>query len=448
MIFEELKTKFINKSANIGVIGLGYVGLPLALELAEVGFKVYGIDVDVNKINKLFKGHSYIQDIPSCKIKESIVEKNFFPTNDQSIIRKLNAIIICVPTPLTVNNEPDTTYITSAIYYIKKFMHEDLLIVLESTTYPGTTEDIIQKGIEELGYVVGENCFLCYSPERVDPGNLKYNTKNTPKILGGTTKKCEALGMLLYESFIDEVIPVSSPKIAEMSKLIENTFRSVNIAFINEMAVLAEKLKIDIWETIEAAATKPFGFMKFLPGPGIGGHCIPLDPMYLSWKAKESNFISKFIELAYETNKNMPKYIHDNISKALIEYGKIIKGSKILLLGIAYKADIDDLRESPGIELYELLKKSGALIDFNDPHVIEFEDKEGRLLISKPLNYDLFNHYDCVVLITDHSEYNCELILRNTKLIVDTRNFFKNYRSKKIFKFGSVFHEIKEKTKQ
>nr|WP_317134966.1 nucleotide sugar dehydrogenase [Bacillus changyiensis] len=258
--------------------------MPLALELAYAGFSVYGIDTDVKKINKLYKEQSYIQDIPSNKIKESIVDKKFFLTND--LIQKLNAIIICVPTPLTENNEPDITYITSAIYYIKKFMQENLLIVLESTTYSGTTEDIIQKGIEELGYVVGENCFLCYSPERVDPGNLKYNTKNTLKILGGTTKRCETLGMLLYESFLDEVIPVSSPKISEMSKLIENTFRSVNIAFINEMSILAEKLKIDIWETIEAAATKPFGFMKFLPGPGIGGHCIPLDPMYLSWKAK------------------------------------------------------------------------------------------------------------------------------------------------------------------
>ncbi|MEH6962218.1 nucleotide sugar dehydrogenase [Priestia megaterium] len=435
--YSELLEKIKTKSLHVGIIGLGYVGLPLAIEFALAGFKVYGIDINKNKIQDLREKKSYIIDVSEEKLSNVIESGNFIPTSDYSVIQDLDAISICVPTPLTKSQEPDMSYIMSTVSNIKNNMHEGLLITLESTTYPGTTEELIEKELELAGYNVGENYFLCFSPERVDPGNEKYNTKNTPKVIGGTTTNCTNLGETLYGTVIDNIVPVSSTKVAEMSKLLENTFRSINIAFINEMALLCDKLNIDIWETIDAANTKPFGFMKFTPGPGIGGHCIPLDPMYLSWKAKESNFYSHFIELAQETNKKMPEYVYRKVSESLNEHGKSIKGSKILILGMAYKPDIDDLRESPGLEIYELLKAGGGVVEYNDPHATSFKDKNGQKVLSIDLTYEAISLYDCVVLITNHKVYDLENVHNNSKLIVDTRNALKNLKnSNKVFTLG------------
>ncbi|PDZ42948.1 nucleotide sugar dehydrogenase [Bacillus wiedmannii] len=441
--YNELINKIENNNAKVGVIGLGYVGLPLAVELAKAGYDVYGIDLDTNKVDQLLNNNSYIIDISNEEIKAINTEYKFTPTSDFKIIENLDAVSICVPTPLTKSQEPDMSYIKSAMTEIKKHMHKGLLITLESTTYPGTTEELIEMELYKQGYIVGEDYFLCFSPERVDPGNIHYNTKNTPKVLGGTTEKCTELGVNLYSGFIDTVVPVSSPKIAEMSKLLENTFRSINIAFINEMAMLCDKLGIDIWETVDAANTKPFGFMKFTPGPGIGGHCIPLDPMYLAWKAKGSNFFSRFIETAQEINKHMPEYVYNKISHALNTHQKSIMGSRILLLGMAYKPNIDDLRESPGLEIYELLRNGGAQVEYNDPHAHLFRDKYGEKVSSVELNYSGLSEYDCVILITNHKAYNNEMIIENSKLIVDTRNAFKDFSDAKIIKLGAP-----EKTKK
>ncbi|GAB1790262.1 UDP-N-acetyl-D-glucosamine dehydrogenase [Priestia megaterium] len=431
-----LMEKIQSKKAKVGVIGLGYVGLPLAVELANSGYSVYGIDVDKAKVAQLKKGSSYIIDVNEEELNKAQQANNFIPTTDFSAIKQLDCVSICVPTPLTKSQEPDMSYIQSAVEQIKKYLHEDLLIVLESTTYPGTTEELIEVELLKMGYKAGENYFLCFSPERVDPGNKNYNTKNTPKVLGGTTKFCTELGVLLYSNFIDKVIPVSSPKVAEMSKLLENTFRSINIAFINEMAMLCDRLNIDIWETIEAANTKPFGFMKFTPGPGIGGHCIPLDPMYLAWKAKSSNFYSRFIELAQEINKTMPDYVYNKVSYALNKHQKSIMGSKILILGMAYKPNIDDLRESPGLDIYNLLEENGASLSYHDPHAQTFKDRTGEVINSVELEYENLTDFDCVVVITNHAFYDYEKILSYSKLIVDTRNVFEDNSNLKVHKIG------------
>ncbi|MGR6001548.1 nucleotide sugar dehydrogenase [Bacillus cereus] len=435
-IFEMVKQKIEKKKAKVGVIGLGYVGLPLAIEFAKSGFQVLGIDVNNEKVNQLKCGESYIIDISSSEVKEILDKGFFFPSTKFDAIKDLDVISICVPTPLTKSQNPDMSYIIAAVERIKENMHKGILIILESTTYPGTTEELIEQELELSGYKVGDDYFLCFSPERVDPGNKKYNTKNTPKVLGGTTKACTELGTLLYGEVVDTVIPVSSPKVAEMSKLLENTFRSMNIAFINEMAMLCEKLGIDIWETIDAASTKPFGYMKFTPGPGIGGHCIPLDPMYLSWKAKEANFFSRFIELAQEVNKKMPEHVLAKTSLALNEHGKSIKGANILMLGMTYKPDIDDLRESPALEIYELLKGSGGIVQYNDPFAKAFKNHYEEIVESIELDYSQLKHYDCVILTTNHSVYDSSEILTNAKLIVDTRNMFEEHRNNKVFTLG------------
>ncbi|MDH4422861.1 MULTISPECIES: nucleotide sugar dehydrogenase [Bacillus] len=445
-MFDILRKKIEEKKAKVGVIGLGYVGLPLSIELAQSGFQVVGIDINSEKVNKLKNGESYIIDIPSSAVN-SVLNKNCFsPSTNFENIKDLDVVSICVPTPLTRSQNPDMSYIMSAVEKIKKNMHKGLLIILESTTYPGTTEELIERELELEGYKVGVDYFLCFSPERVDPGNKKYNTKNTPKVLGGTTKACTELGALLYGEVIDTIIQVSSPKVAEMSKLLENTFRSMNIAFINEMAMLCEKLGIDIWETIDAAATKPFGYMKFTPGPGIGGHCIPLDPMYLSWKAKEANFFSRFIELAQETNKKMPEHILTKVALALNEHGKSIRGAKILMLGMTYKPDIDDLRESPALEIYELLRENGGIVQYNDPFAKSFKDYYGEVVESIELEGARLDHYDCVVLTTNHSVYDPHEILESAKLIVDTRNAFKEHRNPRVFTLGVSNHSHKSGT--
>jgi UDP-N-acetyl-D-glucosamine dehydrogenase len=421
-----LKNKIKDKQAVIGVIGLGYVGLPLAVEMAETGYQVYGIDVNEEKADQLKRGHSYIIDVETKRVAD-VVKKGFFhPGHDFSVINKCDAVSICVPTPLRKTKDPDISYITSAVTEIKKYMHKGLLITLESTTYPGTTEELIQNEIEAMGYKIGQDFYVCFSPERVDPGNQVYNTKNTPKVIGGITPECTELGCLLYGQVLQNIVPVSSTKVAEMVKLLENTFRSVNIGLVNEMALMCDRMGINVWEVIDAAATKPFGFMPFYPGPGIGGHCIPLDPMYLSWKAKMYNFYNKFIELASDINGNMPRYVITKIMDALNLHRKSLRGSKVLLLGMAYKKNIDDVRESPALDVYALLLEKGAEIDYNDPFVPSFKFGETEIRSVK-INSQAIKKYDCVVLATDHSDYDYTMISKNAQLIVDTRNGFKNF---------------------
>lgn len=435
-LYSNLKDNLITLKAKVGVIGLGYVGLPLAIELSKKGYQVYGIDINEEKISRLQNSESYVSGINKEEIHEVIYSKKFIPTNDFSVISSLDSINICVPTPLAKNHVPDMSYINSAVEQIKKYMHKELLIILESTTYPGTTEELIEYELMKEGYKVGEDYFLCFSPERIDPGNINYNTKNIPKVIGGKTPLCTELATCLYRGAIKTLVPVSSPKIAEMSKLLENTFRSVNIAFINEMAMLCEKLEINIWEVIDAASTKPFGFMPFSPGPGIGGHCIPLDPMYLSWKARGINFYSRFIELAHEINQHMPEYVLNKVGKALNTMNKSIRESKILILGMAYKPNIADLRESPSLYIYKLLKEMGAFVEYNDPYAIQFTDSEGNKVHSTKLDYQNLSTYDCIILLTNHEVYNYEEISTNSRLIIDTRNAFKKINTPNIIRIG------------
>ncbi|WP_185388527.1 nucleotide sugar dehydrogenase [Listeria newyorkensis] len=439
MYYETMQEKINTKNGTVGVIGLGYVGLPLAIEFAEAGYNVIGFDIHAGKVNQLMQGDSYIIDITNQKLATVVQSAHFTPTTDFSKLSEVDAVCICVPTPLTKSQEPDMSYIIAAVTEIKRYMKPGMLITLESTTYPGTTEELIQAEIEALGYRVGEDFFLCFSPERVDPGNKTFQTKNTPKVLGGTTPNCCNLGEALYSKVIDHVYLVSSTKVAEMTKLLENTFRSINIAFINEMAMLCEALDMNIWEVVDAAATKPFGFMKFTPGPGIGGHCIPLDPMYLSWKAKGANFFSRFIELAQETNKKMPEQVIHKISQALNTDYKSIRGSKVLVLGMAYKPDIDDVRESPALEVYELLHKNGADVSYYDPHVRFFRNEDGTVIHSE--EEARYSEYDAVVILTNHSVFNAIEIVTDANLIVDTRNMFKGENSEKVFRIGSGLPE-------
>jgi len=442
--YETLLNAIENKKAVLGVVGLGYVGLPLAVEMVKQGFTVVGIDLDPNKIERIYRGDSYITDISSEELAACMETGRFKPTTDYSMIAVIDAVSICVPTPLSENQDPDTSYITMVVDQIKRFMKPNLLITLESTTYPGTTEELIQHEIEKLGFKVGKDFYLCFSPERVDPSNSKFNTRNTPKVIGGTTEACLKLGVALYRQYVETVVPVSNPKVAEMSKLLENTFRSVNIAFVNEMAMMCDRMGIDVWEVINAAATKPFGFMPFYPGPGIGGHCIPLDPMYLSWKAKGFRFYSKFIELAQSTNDNMPYYVINKTATILNEYAKSVKRSNILLLGMAYKPDISDLRESPGLEVYELFKENGAKVEYYDPYAVSFVDKNGETIRS--VEYDLakFRSYDCIVLITNHSKLDYGTIASLGVPILDTRNAFKDYARPHIYKIGHSVQHVTE----
>jgi UDP-N-acetyl-D-glucosamine dehydrogenase len=435
--YRDLKNKMVNKTADIGVIGLGYVGLPLCMEMVKSGFTVYGIDLDFRKVESLRGGMSYIQDVLSTEVEQAVQSGRFIPTDDYFTVQKLDVISICVPTPLNGNQDPDMSYIKSVVREMKKNLKRGSLIILESTTYPGTTEELIQFELEEQGLKVGRDFFLCFSPERVDPGNPNYNTYNTPKVIGGTSQACMDLGVTLYSHVVKEVVPVSSPKVAEMSKLLENTFRSVNIAFVNEMAMMCDKMGIDVWEVIRAASTKPFGFMPFYPGPGIGGHCIPLDPMYLSWKAKEFHFYSKFIELAQSINDTMPEYVRNKAAEVLNMYAKSIRNSKILILGMAYKPDVDDLRESPGLELYKLLQESGAYVHYYDPYARSFRDQHGRTIYSVDYNLSAFAKYDCMALITNHRCFNHRELADLGVPIIDTRNAFADIQADNIYKLGT-----------
>ena len=367
-----LNNKIKNKEARIGVIGLGYVGLPLAVEFAKTGFNVTGIEVDNKKIEAINNGDNYIPDIDDSLFLDLVNKKRLQATNNTSIISKLDAISICVPTPLSKVNEPDVSYIIDAVDAIKTYLHKDLLIILESTTYPGTTREVILSTMEESGLIVGEDYFLCFSPERIDPGNKNYTISNTPKIIGGVTTECTTAGNLLYNQIVKDVVSVSNPETAEMVKLLENTFRSINIGLANEVAIMCEKLGIDVWEVIEAANTKPYGFMKFTPGPGLGGHCIPIDPLYLSWKMKNLNYNPKFIDLASKINSSMPERVIESLIEALETNQKKLENSKILLVGMAYKKDIDDIRESPSLDILFLLNKHKSKVEYFDPYISNF----------------------------------------------------------------------------
>jgi len=435
--FNKLFNLIEKKDAVVGIIGLGYVGLPIVIRFCEEGFRVIGFDVDPAKTESLSKGKSYIKHIPSEKIA-SFVKKpspSFEATTDMSNLKRADAIIICVPTPLTDKREPDLTYIENTAKEIKKYLRAGQLISLESTTYPGTTDELLLPLFEENGLKVGEDFFLVFSPEREDPVRVDFTTKTIPKVVGGITKQCLKLGSALYSKIINSTVPVSSTRAAEMTKLLENIYRSVNIALVNELKMLCDRMDIDIWEVINASKTKPFGFQAFYPGPGLGGHCIPIDPFYLTWKAREYDFSTRFIELAGEINSSMPYYVAQKVMEAINGQGKSLKGSKILLLGIAYKKNVDDLRESPSLELIRILKEKGAKVDYNDPLIpVAISHRRGFTMQSTKLTDRNIKKYDCVLIATDHSSYDYKWIVKNSKLVVDTRNATKGIKSKKIVK--------------
>ncbi len=436
-----LKAQLEDKSARIGVIGLGYVGLPLAVEFADKGFNVLGIDSDATKIDSLNKGINYIDDVADSKLEKAVNAGLLKSTTSYNDIADLDVIYICVPTPFTKNKEPDVSYIEAASKGIASGLRKDHLIILKSTTFPDTTEGIVQPILEETGLKVGQDFYLAFSPERIDPGNKVFTTATTPVVVGGVTKKCTELACLANQQIIDQVVPVSSPKVAEMEKLLENIFRSVNIALVNEMARLCDRMgDIDIWEVVEAAATKPYGFMPFYPGPGIGGHCILIDPYYLSWKAREYDFHTQFIELAAETNENMPFYVLGLIRRALSNVGIPFGDAKILMLGVAFKKNVDDTRESPALKIMEFLMQRGAgeqNISINDPYV-ESVKVCGSEFRSVELTPENLGAADVVVITTDHSDYDAEFIVEHAKSVVDTRNLTKNIKNNdKISKLGS-----------
>ena len=422
----ELLKKIESKKANIGVIGLGYVGLPLIIEFCNAGFHVTGFDVDDKKIECLEQGKSYIKHIDESRVKGCA--PLFTPTSDFSLLAEMDCIIICVPTPLSKHREPDMTYVFDTTKTIKKFLRNDQLVVLESTTYPGTTDEDMRSILEKTGLIAGKDFYLAYSPEREDPNNKDFNTGTIPKVVGGYTEKCLSIAKALYETIVTRTVPVSSTKVAEAAKLLENIYRSVNIALVNELKMLFDKMDIDIFEVIEASKTKPFGFHAFYPGPGLGGHCIPIDPFYLTWKAKEYDFSTRFIEVAGEINTGMPQYVIKKTIEGLNGEGKSMKDAKILLLGLAYKKDIDDPRESPSFKIIELLEENGAVVDYNDP-CIPVAPKMRKYKYSKSsvkLSEENLKKYDCVIIAVDHSAYDPEFIIKNSRLIVDTRNVIKN----------------------
>ncbi len=427
MLREKLKTR----QANIGVIGLGYVGLPLAVEIAREGFNVVGIDHDSKKVNAINSGKSYITDIKSSAVRDLLKRRKLRATTNFNVISSLDSLSICVPTPLTKTKDPDISFIISATRAIKKYIRKEQLIILESTSYPGTTEEIIKPILEEGGLRAGKDFYLAFSPERIDPGNKSYNTKNIPKVVGGVTKKCTGLASLLYGQIIDTVIPVSSTQVAEMVKLLENTFRSVNIALVNETAQMCERLGIDVWEVIETAKTKPFGYMAFYPGPGLGGHCIPVDPLYLSWVAKKIGFESRFINLADQINSSMPQFVVGRTTDALNKHKKSIKGSRIHIFGVAYKKDVTDSRESPAFGIISVLKSKGATVSYTDPYIKDIKFDDISLKSRNPSN-NFLDKIDCSIIVTDHSIFDYDAIVKKSKLIVDTRNALKGFKGKNI----------------
>ncbi len=434
---QDIINKIKEKKAKVGIIGLGYVGLPLAMEFCSAGFQVIGFDTDEKKVEMLKKGHSYIKHISEEKLKEVLT--NFKPTSDFSILKEVDCIIICVPTPLGKHREPNMTYVFNTGEIISKYLRKGQLVVLESTTYPGTTDGDLREILERSGLKAGEDFFLAFSPEREDPGNKQFSTSKIPKIVGGYSKKCLEVAKNLYDQIVVKTVPVSSTKVAEAAKLLENIYRAVNIALVNEMKMLLDRMGIDVWEVIEAAKTKPFGFQAFYPGPGLGGHCIPIDPFYLTWKAKEYELNTRFIELAGEINAYMPYYVIEKAFQVLNLHGKTVKGAKILILGVAYKKDVDDQRESPALKIIQLLKKYGADVYYNDPFVPwcgghrNYPDIDMK---SVELTEEVLSSSDLIILITDHSVYDYGFIEKHSQCILDTRNAFqiRGIKSKKIFK--------------
>jgi UDP-N-acetyl-D-glucosamine dehydrogenase len=427
---QQLQEKIRNRTAKVGVVGLGYVGLPLAMELNRAGFHVTGVDVLDHKVQQLNAGVSYVQDISNDVLRPFVDQKLFTATTDFSVIADLDTVNIAVPTPLRKTKDPDMSYVVAAAQEIAKYAHPGLLVILESTTYPGTTEEVLLPMLEQNGLKVGQDIFLCFSPERVDPGNEKFQTANIPKVVGGTTPACTELGALFYSQALERVVPVSSTVVAEMVKLLENTFRMINIGLVNEMALMCDRMGINVWEVIDAAATKPFGFMPFYPGPGLGGHCIPIDPFYLSWKTKQAGIEARFIELAGYINGSMPHFVADKVQNALNDQTKPVRGSHIHIAGVAYKRNIDDVRESPALDVILLLKQRGATVSYSDPFVPVLK-LDGESLLAQDLNESAAKA-DCVVIITDHSAFDYAELLSSAKLIVDTRNAMKGYHSQKI----------------
>ena len=420
---EDLLKSLHDHTATIGILGLGYVGLPLAAAFGEAGFQVIGIDPDQRKVDRLNLGESYVQDVSGKQVSRLIKQGKFTATTDFSALKKCDAVSICVPTPLRKTGDPDMSYIVNATEELAKFVHPGMIIVLESTTYPGTTREVL---LPKLGkgeeFKVGRDFFLAFSPERVDPGRKDWTTLNTPKVIGGITEECSEVAAAWYSQAIKTVVPVSSAETAELSKLLENTYRMINIGMVNELAIMCERLGVDVWEVIDAAASKPFGFMKFTPGPGLGGHCIPIDPLYLSWKMKAFQYSARFIELAADINTNMPRYVVSRVSDAFNDREMTLKGSKCLVLGAAYKPDIDDIRESPALDVIGLLQKKGAQVQYHDPYIPHLITHDNIEMQSVPDVMEAVVHSDCVIIITNHSSYDYEAILKEAKFIFDSRN--------------------------
>ena len=428
-IAEELSEKIRTRRAKACVIGLGYVGLPLAVELGRAGFPVIGVDKDWERVEKVRAGESYVSDVEEKALSEMVRSGAFQARQDGLGEADFDTVSICVPTPLRKTRDPDLSHVLQAAEQLAAHLRAGTLVVLESTTYPGTTEEVILPMLQGSGLKVGEDFFLCYSPERVDPGNRDYHTRNIPKVIGGVTPACTRMGELFYSQFMDRVVPVSTTRVAEMVKLLENTFRMINIGLANEMALMCDHMGIDVWEVIEAAGTKPFGFMPFYPGPGLGGHCIPVDPIYLSWKTKQTGHEARLIELAAQINSQMPRFVADKVQAALNEHGKPVKGSRIHLVGVAYKRDVSDIRESPALDIIALLEKRGATMTYTDPHVPRLLTGSGEMQ-SQPL--ETVASADCVVIVADHSAIDYDLLLRLSHLVVDTRNHFPGIKSPKI----------------
>ena len=423
-----LQDKIRSRTARVGIVGLGYVGLPLAVEFAKAGFTVTGIDLSVDKIRRVNSGDSYVGDIPSPALNTLVEQGKIHGTTEFSAIRDLDTINICVPTPLRKTKDPDMSFIVSACEQIGKYLHPEMLVILESTTYPGTTEELVLPMLASSGLKPGKDFYLCFSPERVDPGNPKYQTANIPKVVGGITPDCTEMGRLFYAQALETVVPVSSTQVAEMVKLLENTFRMINIGLVNEIAMMCDRIGINVWEVIDAAATKPFGFMPFYPGPGLGGHCIPIDPFYLSWKTKQAGIEARFIDLAGYINGQMPHFVVDKVQNALNDCGKPVKGSRVHVMGVAYKRNIEDMRESPALDIMLLLQKRGALVSYSDPFVPVLHDGMDLKALPESAAADA----DCVVIVTDHSTFDYATLVSRARLIVDSRNALKNFRSEKI----------------
>jgi UDP-N-acetyl-D-glucosamine dehydrogenase len=418
---KNLLARIQDRSAVVGVVGLGYVGLPLAVEFGKAGFKVIGYDVSKRVIDMLMSGQSHIQDVPSADVAALVKSGAFVATADPARLAEVDAVSIAVPTPLVKTRDPDMSYVDKATDTLAAHCRPGTLVVLESTTYPGTTRELVQPKFERRGLTVGQDIFLAFSPERVDPGNRTYNTKNTPKVVGGITPACLAVAAALYGRCIDTVVSVSSPEAAELVKLLENTFRSVNIGLVNEMAIVCDRLGVNVWEVIDAAATKPFGFMRFTPGPGIGGHCIPLDPHYLAWKMRTLNYRTRFIDVASEINSQMPDFVVEKVAHALNDVRKAVKGSHVLVVGVAYKKNIDDIRESPALDVIRLLEGRGAVVSYHDPYIPSFTE-DGHRRTGVALNAETLAKSDSTVIITDHSNIDYQLIVDHASVVVDTRN--------------------------